>query len=119
MPKPTQLGYHAQELGRLDEAEASYTQAIALKPDYAEAHYNLGNTLKELGRLDEPEALAISKRSRFKPDYAEAFYNYGLSPHLLRGSLEKGFNFYESRLRKRNRLLLLLEPTLSGMVKRA
>jgi tetratricopeptide (TPR) repeat protein len=27
-----------QELGRLDEAEASYTQAIALKPDYAEAH---------------------------------------------------------------------------------
>ena len=37
-----------QELGRLDEAEASHNQAIVLKPDFAEAHYNLGNTLKEL-----------------------------------------------------------------------
>ena len=34
----------------------AYRQAIALKPDYAEAHYNLGNTLKELGRLEEAEA---------------------------------------------------------------
>jgi tetratricopeptide (TPR) repeat protein len=47
------LGNTLQELGRLDEAEASCRQAIALKPDYAEAHYNLGNTLQELGRLDE------------------------------------------------------------------
>jgi len=35
-----------QQLGRLEEAEASYTQAIALKPDYTEAHNNLGMTLK-------------------------------------------------------------------------
>ena len=32
------LGNTLKELGRLDEAEASYRQAIALKPDYAEAH---------------------------------------------------------------------------------
>jgi tetratricopeptide (TPR) repeat protein len=30
------LGNTLKELGRLDEAEASYRQAIALKPDYAE-----------------------------------------------------------------------------------
>ena len=42
------LGNTLQELGRLDEAEASYKQAIAIRSDYAEAHYNLGNTLKEL-----------------------------------------------------------------------
>jgi Flp pilus assembly protein TadD len=47
------LGNTLKELGRLDEAEASYTQAIALKPDYAGAHSNLGATLKDLGRLDE------------------------------------------------------------------
>ena len=38
------------ELGRLDKAEASYNQAIALKPDYAEAYNNLGNTFHETGR---------------------------------------------------------------------
>ena len=43
------LGNTLKEQGRLDEAEASYGQAIALKLDYAEAHNNLGNTLKELG----------------------------------------------------------------------
>jgi len=35
------LGATLLELGRLDEAEASYTQAIALKSDYAEAQNNL------------------------------------------------------------------------------
>ena len=33
-----------QELGRLEEAEASFKQAIALKPDFVEAHSNLGAT---------------------------------------------------------------------------
>lgn len=41
------------ELGRLEDAAASYSKAIAIKPDLIEAHYNLGNTLKELGRLEE------------------------------------------------------------------
>ena len=70
------LGNTLQELGRLDEAEASYTQAIALKPDYAEAHNNLGNTLKELGRLDEAEA-SYRQAIALKPDYAEAHSNLG------------------------------------------
>jgi Flp pilus assembly protein TadD len=47
-----------------------------LKPDFAEAHSNLGNTLKELGRLDE--ALASYRQAiALKPDYAEAHYNLG------------------------------------------
>ena len=50
------MGNTLQELGRLDEAEASYMRALALKPNYAKARNNLGNTLQELGRLDEAEA---------------------------------------------------------------
>ena len=49
------LGTTLGELGRLDEAEASYSKAIALKPDYTEAHCNLG-ILQKLGRLDAAEA---------------------------------------------------------------
>ena len=39
-------------LGQLDTAVKSYKQALAIKPDYAEAHYNLGATLQGLGQLN-------------------------------------------------------------------
>jgi len=48
-----------------------------LKPDYAEAHYNLGNTLKELGRLDEALA-SYTQAIAMKPDFAEAHSNLGI-----------------------------------------
>src|SRR5262249_5087763 len=46
--------------GQLDEAVAEYRQAIRLKPDYAEAHCNLGIVLRQQGRFDE--ALACLRR---------------------------------------------------------
>jgi tetratricopeptide (TPR) repeat protein len=65
-----------QERGRLEEAEASCRQAIALKPDYALAHNNLGITLQELGRLDEAET-SYTQAIGFKLGYAEAHNNLG------------------------------------------
>ena len=47
-----------------------------MKPDYAEAHSNLGNTLKELGRLEEAET-NYRKAIALKPDFAEAHNNLG------------------------------------------
>ena len=89
------LGNTLNELGRLDEAEASYTQAIALKPDYAEAHNNLGNTLQELGRLDEAEA-SYTQAIALEPDYAEAHYNLSIAL-LNSGRLKEGLDKYEWR----------------------
>ena len=40
-------------LVQLDTAVKLYEKAIAMKPDYAEAHNNLGVTLQELGQLDD------------------------------------------------------------------
>ena len=49
-----------------------------LKPDYAEAHNNLGNALKDQGKLDE--AVACYRRAlELKPDYAEAHNNLGVA----------------------------------------
>ena len=42
--------------GRKYEAVDANQTAVALSPQDAEAHNNLGNTLQELGRLDEAEA---------------------------------------------------------------
>ena len=46
------MGNIFKELGKLDDAEASYNQAIALKPDLAEAHSNRGKTLYANGNID-------------------------------------------------------------------
>ena len=62
---------HSRTRAGLDEAVACYRRALKLKPDYAEAHYNLGNALQDQGKLDE--AVDCYRRAvELKPDYAEA-----------------------------------------------
>jgi len=39
--------------GRFEEAAEHNRRAIEIKPDYAEAHMNLGNALKAQGRTEE------------------------------------------------------------------
>jgi tetratricopeptide (TPR) repeat protein len=56
----------------------SYKKAIAIKPDYAEAHYNLGNLLHELGRLEDAGA-SYYKAIAFKPELAKAHNNLGIT----------------------------------------
>jgi tetratricopeptide (TPR) repeat protein len=85
-----------QALGQLDAAVKRYEQALAIKPDYAEAHYNLGNTLKELGQL-EAASNSYERALTIKPDYAEAHYNLGNTFQKL-GQLDAGVKSYEKAL---------------------
>jgi Flp pilus assembly protein TadD len=62
------------------EAFAEYREAIRLQPDYAAAHYNLGNTLRDQGKLLEAIA-ALREAIRLQPGYAEAHNNLGLALH--------------------------------------
>ena len=39
--------------GKLQEAELSFRKAIEIKPNYAEAYYQLGDVLRNLGKLHE------------------------------------------------------------------
>ena len=47
------LGSIFYNVGQYDQASQLFTQAIGLKPDYANAHYNLANTLQNQGKLTE------------------------------------------------------------------
>ena len=47
-----------------------------LKPDYAETHNNLGNTLQILGRIEGAE-VSLGNAIVLNPDYAEAHSNLG------------------------------------------
>ncbi len=79
-----------------DEAVASYNKALAIKPDYAEAHSNLGNALKDLGKLDEAVA-SYNKALAIKPDYAEAYSNLGNALQSL-GKLDDAVASYHKAL---------------------
>ena len=46
-------GNRYANLGQLDTAISYYEKALSIKPDYAEAHYNLGFSLHKLGQLDD------------------------------------------------------------------
>ena len=61
---------------KLQEAAACYRRAIEIKPDYAGAHYNLGNVFRDQGKLDQAVA-AYRRAIELKPDYAQAHNNLG------------------------------------------
>ena len=76
-----QSALSAHLAGHLDEAEHAYRSALEIKPDYAEAHNNLGILLK-VRRPPEAEA-AYRRALEIKPDYADAHINLG---NLLKDS---------------------------------
>jgi tetratricopeptide (TPR) repeat protein len=63
-------------MGRLDEAIAEYCEAIRLKKDNAEAHYDLGVAYYRRGQVDDAIA-EYHEAIRLKKDYAEAYCNLG------------------------------------------
>ncbi len=58
--------------GRLNDAIAGFHQALAIDPDFAEAHASLGLALGGMGRLDEAVA-CYRKALTLKPYFAEAY----------------------------------------------
>ena len=58
-----------------------FKRALALKPDYSEAHYNMGNALKKQGLLEETVE-ACSKSFELQPNNHEAYCDIGIA---LRG----------------------------------
>jgi predicted TPR repeat methyltransferase len=71
-------GTRYANLGQLDTAISYYEKALSIKPDYAEAHYNLGFTRQRLGQLDAA-VRSYKNVVAIKPDYAEAHNNKILS----------------------------------------
>jgi Flp pilus assembly protein TadD len=74
------------ELGRANEAIAHFKTSLALKPQSAAAHYNLGTALTVARRLGEA-ADQYREALRIDPTYANAHNNLG-NVHLAEGKFD-------------------------------
>jgi tetratricopeptide (TPR) repeat protein len=87
-------------------AEAEYRAALALWPDFAEAHYDFGTLL-----MDEPgrssEAIQqFNEALRIRPDYAEAHHNLAIVLMDIPGGRREAIAHLEAALR--------IDPTLAA-----
>jgi tetratricopeptide (TPR) repeat protein len=81
-------------------ALTAFDQAIALKPDYAEAHNGRGIVLAGLQRFEE--AVAVFDRAiALKPDYTEAYNNRGLVLHDV-GRLDAALESFDRAIALRS-----------------
>jgi tetratricopeptide (TPR) repeat protein len=84
------------EQGKLNEAIVYYQKALKIKPDYAEAHYNLGRVLQSQNKLDE--ALGHYHRAlQSKPDKVEVYNNIGIILKL-QDRLAEAADYYSKAL---------------------
>ena len=89
-------GYHASLAENYDEAIAYYKKAIAINPNYADAHANLGANYMQQGKFDE--AISNLKEAiKIDPTNAGAHFNLGLV-YDKEGKMDEAISEYEKAI---------------------
>lgn len=70
------VGACYRQIGNLEGAAKMFNSAVKIKPNYAEALFNLGATYSELGKVDEAID-SYEKAISFQPNYPDAYNNLG------------------------------------------
>jgi predicted O-linked N-acetylglucosamine transferase (SPINDLY family) len=91
------LGVVAKGIGQFDEAVGLNYCALALKPDYAEGHNNLGVLFKDRKNGFELAVACFDRAVELKPDYADALANLG-NAYTVRGRLDEARSAIERAL---------------------
>ncbi len=76
--KQIHKGLELKELERYEEAIDAFHEAIRIKPDLAEAHYELGGVYFKQRSFNEA-IKCYQQAIRLKPDNPEAYFNMGLA----------------------------------------
>ena len=72
------MGNALKGQGKLEEAIGAYNKALSIKPDSADAYYNMGIALQDQGKPEEAID-AYTKALSIKPDSAGAYNNMGIA----------------------------------------
>ena len=70
------LAVREQRAGRLNEAAAAYHRILAVRPDSAKAHNNLGLVFCQAGQFDQAAA-SFQQAIALKPNLADAHSHLG------------------------------------------
>ena len=97
-------GVRHMQAKRYREAGEAFQRAIQARPDFAEAHSNLGFALRNTGRLDEAIG-QYQEAIRLKPDLGEA-YEYLGGAYLMKGDKQAAL--------EQHRILERLNPRLAA-----
>ena len=87
----------AWRCGAFEEAMACYRQALRLRPDYPEAHFNLANVLAGEGKFAEAVP-SFREAVRCRPDYVNAHHNLGAALSEL-GEWAEAANCFQNAIR--------------------
>ena len=71
-------GIKGADFDQLEKRLNDANKALSIRPDNANAYYNIGIALQDQGKLEEAIE-AYKKALAIKPDYAEAYYNIGIA----------------------------------------
>jgi len=71
------LGFALLGQGKIQEAIAHYTEALRIRPDYADANNNLGSALMRQGKIQEAIA-HFTEGLRISPNHPGIHYNLGV-----------------------------------------
>ena len=88
-----------QQQGKLTEAADEYRALLKLKPDYAEAHANLGIVLARLGKYDEAVA-AYESALKLAPNQTMILLNLGIA-HYRAGKFDQAVAAFQRLLEQR------------------
>jgi len=82
-----------KETGQLELAVKCFEKALVIKPDFADAHYNLGLTFQELNQIDAA-VKSYKETLLIQSNYAQAHNNLGIIYKEL-GKTEDAIKSYE------------------------
>ena len=82
--------------GQLEMAVKCFERALKIKPDFADAHYNLGLTFQELDQLDSA-VKSYKKTLAIQANYVKAYNNLGIIYKEL-GQMNDAVKSYEEAL---------------------
>jgi len=93
----TSLGRSLQDRGDVKEAIYHYSEALRIKPDFADAHNSLGTALQDQGRLEEAIA-HYAEALRISPSHFKAHGNIG-DMLILKRKTDEAISHYTEAIR--------------------